>query len=179
MCRITKDEIKGRYSKQKMLDIYEKVKTQGNIADFVRSYMYDEEDFVARNALGSVTKATKSELQQLKPMLNELIDRAMQTDNSSIRRMLLCIIDRIDISINDLRTDWLNFCLDNMTDPRQSPAIQALCMKHAWRMCRFYPELMGEMQRIIEDLETDYYTPATKSVIRHIMREQRRKRQDL
>lgn len=162
-----------------MLDIYEKVKTHGNIADFAKRYMYDEEDFVARNALGGITKATKNELQQLKPMLNELIDRAMQTDNNSIRRTLLSIIERIDISINDLRTDWLNFCLDNMTDMRQSPAIQALCMKLAWRMCRFYPDLMGEMQRIIEDQETDYYTPAIKSVIRHITREQRKDGQDL
>ena len=49
------------------------------------------------------------------------------------------------------------------------PGIQTLCMKLAYRMCSFYPELMDELKRTIEAMEIDYYKPAIKCLRKRIL----------
>ena len=92
---------------------------------------------MARSALWGLTKATDEELSVLQVLLNELIDQAMQTANSSVRRLTLNIIE--------------------------------LCMKLAYRMCSFYPELMDELKRTLEAMEIEYYKPAIKCLRKRIL----------
>ena len=49
------------------------------------------------------------------------------------------------------------------------PGTQTLCMKLAFRMCSFYPELMDELKRTLEALEIDYYKPAVKCLRKRIL----------
>jgi len=42
-------------------------------------------------------------------------------------------------------------------------------MKLAFRMCQFYPELMGELKRTLESMEIDYYKPAVKGIRARIL----------
>ena len=88
----------------------------------------------------------------------------MQTENSSVRRLTLNIIERLKMDEEDLRTDFLDFCLEHMASIEEFPGIQTLCMKLAFRMCQFYPELMGELKRTLESMEIDYYKPAVKGI---------------
>ena len=111
-----------------------------------------------------LTKASKEELTQLQVILNELINQAMLTENSSVRRLSLNIIERLEMSEDDLRTDFLDFCFEHMIDVEEFPGIQSVCMKLAFRMCKFYPELMDELKRTLEAMEIDYYKPAVKCV---------------
>ena len=46
---------------------------------------------------------------------------------------------------------------------------QTLGMKLAFRMCKFYPELMDELKRTLEAMEIDYYKPAVKCVRSRIL----------
>lgn len=55
----------------------------------------------------------------------------------------------------DLRTDFLDFCLNHMIDPEEYPGIQSLCMKLAYRMAQFYPELMEELLRTVKGMEME------------------------
>lgn len=73
------------------------------------------------------------------------------------------------MEVDDLRTDFLDFCLDQMKRIEEPPAIQAVCMKLAYRMCRFYPELSAELKRTLETIEIDYYKPAVKCVRNRIL----------
>ena len=111
-----------------------------------------------------LTKASKEELTQLQVILNELINQAMLTENSSVRRLSMNIIERLEMSEDDLRTDFLDFCFEHMIDVEEFPGIQSVCMKLAFRMCKFYPELMDELKRTLEAMEIDYYKPAVKCV---------------
>ena len=79
-------------------------------------------------------------------ILNELTDQAMQTENSSVRRLTLNIIEHLTLEEDDLWTDFLDFCFEHMASIKQFPGIQTLCMKLAYRMCSFYPELMDELK---------------------------------
>ena len=73
------------------------------------------------------------------------------------------------MSEEDLRTDFLDFCFDHMIDVEEYPGIQSVCMKLAFRMCKYYPELMDELKRTLEAMEIDYYKPAVKCVRNRIL----------
>ena len=144
-------------------------KATGDFLGFARRYVFDSNYRMARSALWELTKATNEELSELQVILNELIDQAMQTENSSVRRLTLNIIERLKMDEDDLRTDFLDFCFEHMVSIEEFPGIQTLCMKLAYRMCIFYPELMDELKRTLEAMEIDYYKPAVKCLRKRIL----------
>ena len=144
-------------------------KATGDFLSFARQYVFDSNYRVARSALWGLTKATNEELSELQVILNELIDQAMQTENSSVRRLTLNIIERLKMDEDDLRTDFLDFCFEHMVSVEEFPGIQTLCMKLAYRMCTFYPELMDELKRTLEAMEIDYYKSAVKCLRKRIL----------
>ncbi len=191
---ITRERLKRTFSEGGAQEIYSEVKAEGDFLGFTRRYVLDvqgelddendschqtaewakrknesQECRVQRSALWGLTKATKDELSQLQVVLDPLIDLAMKTDNSSVRRLTLCIIERLKMDEEDLRTDFLDFCLEHMVSIKELPGIQTICMKLAFRMCKFYPELMDELIRTIETMELGYYKPAVKGLRKKIL----------
>ena len=166
---ITSERLKQTFSEGGAQEIYQEIKADDDFLGFAQRYVFDSDCRVARNALWGLTKATDGELSELQVVLNELIDQAMQTENSSVRRLTLNIIERLKMDEDNLRTDFLDFCLEHMVSIKEFPGIQTLCMKLAYRMCTFYPELMDELKRALEAMETDYYKPAIKCLRRRIL----------
>jgi hypothetical protein len=166
---ITSERLKQTFSEGGAQEIYQEVKATGNFLGFARRYIFDSDYRVARSALWGLTKATNEELSDLQVILNELIDKAMQTENSSVRRLTLNIIERLTLEEDDMRTDFLDFCFEHMVSIEEYPGIQTLCMKLAYRMCTFYPELMDELMRTLEAMEIDYYKPAVKGLRKKIL----------
>lgn len=149
-------------------EIYQEIKAKGDFLGFAQRYAFDTDYRVARTALWGLTKAKDEELSELKVIYNELIDQAMQTENSSVRRLTLNIIEKLKMDEDDLRTDFLDFCFEHMVSIEEFPGTQTLCMKLAFRMCTFYPELMDELKRTLEAMEIDYYKPAIKCLRKRI-----------
>ena len=144
--------------------VYQVVKQGGDFVGFARKFMNHEDYHVARSALWALTKGTDKELSALQPMLHEFIDLAMTTENSSVRRLSLNLVERLRMGEEDLRTDFLDFCYEHALDINEFPGTQTLCMNLAYRMCQFYPELMDELKRTIEAMQIEYYKPAVKSL---------------
>lgn len=161
---ITTERLRQTFSEGGAQEIYQEVKTEGDFIGFARRYIFDSDYRVARSALWGLTKASRSELSSLQEMLNELIDQAMQTENSSVRRLTLNIIERLTIGEEDLRTDFLDFCIDHAIKLDELPGIQSVSLKLAFRMCQFYPELMDELKRTLKTMDIDYYKPAVRGV---------------
>ena len=166
---ITEDRLRQTFSEGGAQKIYQEVKATGDFLGFAHQYAFSQDYRVARTALWGLTKANKEELSQLQVILNEIIDQAMQTDNSSVRRLSLNVVERLEMSDEDLRTDFLDFCFEHMMDIEEYPGIQSVCMKLAFRMCKFYPELMDELKRTLETMEIYYYKPAVKGVRNRIL----------
>ncbi len=167
---ITSERLRQTFSEGGAQDIYQEVKSMGDFLGFARQYAFSQDYRVARSALWGLTKASKEELSQLQVILNELIDQAMLTENSSVRRLSLNIVERLELNEEDLRTDFLDFCFEHMMDVEEYPGIQSVCMKLTFRMCKFYPELMDELKRTLEAMEIDYYKPAVKCVRSRILK---------
>ena len=166
---ITSERLRQTFSEGGAQEIYREVKATGDYLGFARRYVFDKDYRVARSALWGLTKATNEELSELQVMLNELTDQAMQTDNSSVRRLTLNVIERLKMDEGDLRTEFLDFCFEHMVSIEEFSGIQTLCMKLAYRMCTFYPELMDELKRTLEAMEIAYYKPAVKSLRKRIL----------
>jgi len=166
---ITSERLKQTFSEGGAQEIYHEIKANGDFLGFAMHYVFDTDYRVARSALWGLSKATNEELSELQVVLNELIDQAMQTENSSVRRLTLNIIERLKIAEDDLQIDFLDFCLEHMVSIEEFPGIQTLCMKLAYRMCTFYPELMDELKRTLEAMEIDYYKPAIKGLRKRIL----------
>ena len=161
---MTEDRLRQTFSEGGAQEIYQEVKASGDFLGFASQYAFSEDYLVARSALWGLTKASKEDLSQLQVILNDFINQAIETGNSSVRRLSLNIVERLEMSEDDLRTDFLDFCFDHMIDVEEFPGIQSVCMKLAFRMCKFYPELMDELKRTLEAMEIDYYKPAVKGV---------------
>lgn len=153
---ITSERLNQTFSEGGAQEIYQEIKAKGDFLGFAQRYAFDTDYRVARTALWGLTKAKDEELSELKVIYNELIDQAMQTENSSVRRLTLNIIEKLKMNEDDLRTDFLDFCFEHMVSIEEFPGIQTLCMKLAFRMCTFYPELMDELKRTLEAMEIDY-----------------------
>ena len=166
---ITEERLRQTFSEGGAQEIYQEVKASGDFLGFAHRYAFNQDYRVARSSLWGLTKASKEELSQLQVIQNEFIDQAMQTDNSSVRRLSLNVVERLKMSEDDLRTDFLDFCFEHMLDVEEYPGIQSVCMKLAFRMCSFYPELMDELKRTLEAIEIDYYKPAVKCVRNRIL----------
>ena len=166
---ITEERLRQTFSEGGAQEIYQEVKASGDFLGFARQYAFSQDYRVARSALWGLTKARKEELSQLQVILNEFIDQAIRTENSSIRRLSLNIIERLKMDEEDLRTDFLDFCLEHMVSIEEFPGIQTLCMKLAYRMCSFSPELMDELKRTLETMEIEYYKPAVKGLRQRIL----------
>ena len=167
---ITSERLRQTFSEGGAQEIYQEVRSMGDFLGFARQYAFSQDYRVARSALWGLTKASKEELSQLQVILNELIDQAMLTENSSVRRLSLNIVERLELNEEDLRTDFLDFCFEHMMDVEEYPGIQSVCMKLTFRMCKFYPELMDELKRTLEAMEIDYYNPAVKCVRSRILK---------
>ena len=166
---ITSERLKQTFSEGGAQEIYQEVKATGDFLSFARRFVFDVDYRVARSALWGLTKATDKELSELQVILNKLIDQAMQTENSSVRRLTLNIIERLTLEEDDLRTDFLDFCFEHMVSIEEFPGIQTLCMKLAYRMSSFYPELTDELKRTLEAMEIAYYKPAVKGLRKKIL----------
>ena len=166
---ITSERLRQTFSEGDAQEIYGEVRATDDFQGFARRYVFDKDYRVARSALWGLTKATGEELSELQVLLNELIDQAMQTENSSVRRLTLNIIERLTLEEGDLRTDFLDFCFEHMVSIEEFPGIQTLCMKLAYRMCSFYPELMDELKRALEAMDIEYYKPAVKCLRKRIL----------
>lgn len=166
---ITSERLNQTFSEGGAQEIYQEIKAKGDFLGFAQRYAFDTDYRVARTALWGLTKAKDEELSELKVIYNELIDLAMQTENSSVRRLTLNIIEKLKMDEDDLRTDFLDFCFEHMVSIEEFPGIQTLCMKLAYRMCSFYPELMDELKRTLEAMEIEYYKPAVKCLRKRIL----------
>ena len=166
---ITNERLRQTFSEGGAQEIYREVKATGDFLGFAQRYVFDKDYRVARSALWGLTKATDEELSKLQVILDELIEQAIQTENSSLRRFTLNIIERLKMNEEDLRTDFLDYCLEHMASIEEFPGVQTLCMKLAYRMCCFYPELMDELKRTLEMMDIEYYKPAVKGLHQRIL----------
>ncbi|MDE5561471.1 MAG: hypothetical protein K2J00_06710 [Bacteroidaceae bacterium] len=163
-------QLNGRYGIDNALAVLHDIEKHGDFLTFAQRYIHDENCRVACNAMWILTKVPKAGLPQLRPLLDQLTDMSMHSSNPTLRRLSMNVIERLKIGKEEVRSDFLDYCIAHMQDVTEFPGIQSLCLKLAFQMCAHYPELHDELIRTLQNMEMEFYTPALRSVRYKILR---------
>ncbi len=126
-------------------------------------------DRVAYNALWILTHFSAAHRVRLIPYRNRFIDILLATKHDGKRRLLLNLLEAMPCDIEDIRTDYLEFCMSNIIS--QAPyAVRAFCIKQAFAQCRHYPELIDELYDTLQLLRQSELSPGLKSVVKHTLK---------
>lgn len=134
------------------------------------SLIFDEDRRVANNALWVLTHFTLTENEWLYRKRNEMTDLAMTVTDATSRRLLLTLLNRQEYGEEDIRTDFLDFCLGRMLADAEPAGIRVLCMKLAYTMCRHHAELLNELTMAL-DMIPSCSSPSIMTARKNIVRE--------
>ena len=105
----------------------------------------------AYNGAWALTHLPKEDIIYIDTRRARLTDFAISTPDTSLRRLSLVLLERLEWgreSLDDERyVRLLDFCLEHMMLADETYGIKALCMKIAYQMCRHYPELKEELRQ--------------------------------
>ena len=102
-------------------------------------------------------------------LYDEIIQRLIDCTHDGSKRLLLSILYNIPIP-TPISVDLLNYCLDHMLSPQESIGVQALSIRIAYLLCRKEPELLQELQLILENAELDFYSTGVRTTVRNTLK---------
>ena len=132
--------------------------------------LFDTDKRVADNAAYVLSHFNRRDNKWLFGKHEALIDEALCTQSTTKLRLLLTILLRQPFYQESLRTVFLDFCLSGITDTRKPVAIRSLCLKLAYKQCKFFPELLSELKEVLLLLQTTPLQPGIRSACRNILR---------
>lgn len=129
----------------------------------------DDDNHIAYNALWIFTHFSTSEIEWLVPKRDELIDKLLSTRHIGCQRLILTILDKQITLKENIRTDYLDFCLSNINSTKPY-GIRSLCLKQAFNQCRLFPELMIELKHEIEMMMYGELSPGLLAARKNILK---------
>lgn len=125
--------------------------------------LYDEDARVSENIAWIMSHFNKVGWGRLNSKKQSLMEEAMHTSSTTELRLLLTIISKLSVSEEEIAIPFLNFCLDNITTMAQSVAVKSLCIYLSFQQCKFFPELLQELQTILTSYDGVSLSPGLKS----------------
>lgn len=134
-------------------------------------YMYrlmeDEDHIISWHAMWTCEKISERYPDWFDTLYDDLIKKLFSCKHSGSKRLLLSILYNLAIP-TPFPVELLNFCMDRMLLPQESIGVQALAIRMAYRLCLKEPELLQELDIILNNADTESYSRGVKSTIRSI-----------
>ena len=115
----------------------------------------DTDQRIAYNAAWVLSCSDGKVIKFLIRYQNKLIDLLIGTKDKSFARILFSILRRQTFEKSNLRTDFLDFCLNQIANPNQAIAIRAHAIYVSYSLCKAYPELLNELFMTLQMLESE------------------------
>ena len=148
--------------------------TQGEHNDKLKEELYqltlDADRRVAVNALWVFTHFALADNEWLYAKHDQLIDRCLMEQDTTKLRLMLTLLLRQPYAEENIRTDFINYCLMQLTDPKSPYAVRALCIKLAYEQMRYWPELLNELRQTLELISCEPLSPGLRSAWRQVMK---------
>lgn len=164
-----KDALKGRISLNGVHQIISQIEADNNRKQEIYDVLFSDDDTESYQAAWVLSHFPAKDNEWLYDKQDQLIGKAMAEEHTGKRRIILQILHRQPLATPP-RVDFLDFCLAQMIAKDAPPAIQSLCIKLAYEMCRQIPELLTELTSILEIMDPALLTPATRSARNHILK---------
>lgn len=113
----------------------------------------------AVHAAWALTHLPKEDNNHIAYHREELTHKAISTLDTSLRRITLSLLERIDWTVADpddvpqYYVELLDFCMEHLTRAEETYGVRSLCMKLAYSISLPYPELLGELRQSLLLLE--------------------------
>ena len=130
----------------------------------------DNDRRVAVNALWVFTHFAVVDNEWLYAKHDQLIDRCLKEQDATKLRLMLNLLLRQPYTEEDIRTDFIDYCLMQLTDPKSPYAVRALCIKLAYEQMRYWPELLNELRQTLEMISCEPLSPGLRSAWRQVMK---------
>ena len=148
--------------------------TQGEHNDNLKEELYqltlDADRRVAVNALWVFTHFAVVDNEWLYAKHNQLIDRCLKEQDVTKLRLMLTLLLRQPFDEEDIRTDFIDYCLMRLTDPKSPYAIRAQCIKLAYEQMKYWSELLNELRQTLEMISCEPLSPGLRSAWRQVMK---------
>ena len=115
----------------------------------------DADQRIAYNAAWVLSCSDGKVIKFLLRYQNQLIDLLIGTKDKSFARILFSILRRQTFEKSNLRTDFLDFCLNQIVNTNQAIAIRAHAIYVSYSLCKAYPELLNELFMTLQMLESE------------------------
>ena len=125
---------------------------------------------VGVNALWTFTHFAAADNEWLYAKHDQLIERAITEQDVTKLRLILTLLLRQPFDEEDIRTDFIDFCLARITDARAPYAIRAQCIKLAYEQMRHWPELLDELLQTLNMISCEPFSPGMRSAWRQVMK---------
>lgn len=170
-----RDRLSERLSKNDIIGMAGQMKS-----DSAKEELYgltlDEDRRVALQSLWVLRHLDDKDNMWLYDKHKELIDRVIAENDTSKRRLILGLLSRQPFNEENVHTDFLDFCLANITACSQPYAVRAQCIKLAYEQCKFFPELLDELKAILDMLAQEALSPGLTSAKLQVIKKLQRKK---
>ena len=148
--------------------------TQGGRNNSLKEQLYqltlDADRRVATNALWVFTHFALADNEWLYAKHDQLIDRCLNEKDATKLRLMLNLLLRQPFDEEAIRTDFIDFCLTRLADPKSPYAVRAQCIKLAYEQMRHWPELLNELRQTLMMISWEPLSPGLRSAWRQVMR---------
>ncbi len=149
----------SRMSKSDIKNLAEWAVESPDNRDKLWQWAHSQDRRTAVNALWAMSHLPGKESRLLVSLRNDFIDMLLAEEDLSKRRILLSILRKQQFDPNEIRTDFLDFCLDKINSECEPYAIRAFCIYLSFKLCRNYPELIAELHQRLTMLKYQHLQP--------------------
>ena len=118
------------------------------------------------NALWAMTHLPETDAEWLLSVRNEMIDMLLAETDTGKRRMLLQLLREQEYAADDIRTDFLDYCMSKINSECEPYAIKCFSIYAAYKMCSHFPELIVELEEHLDMMQYQTLSPGLKSALR-------------
>ena len=141
-----------------------------SLKELLYQLTFDADRRVATNALWVFTHFSAVDNEWLYAKHDQLIDRCLKEQDAIKLRLMLNLLLRQPYAEEAIRTDFIDFCLMRLADPKSPYAVRTQCIKLAYEQMRFWPELLNELRQTLEMISCEPLSPGLRSAWRQVMK---------
>lgn len=140
----------------------------GNSGNLLRLWNFacSDERRTSVNALWTITHLPETDSNWILSLRDDMIDMLLVEGDSGKKRLILQILRELEYDKENIRTDFLDYCMSKINSECESYAVRCFSLYTAFKMCRHYPELIAELENHLDMMSFQSLSPGLKSALR-------------